>query len=122
MPEVIKLETVQTQEKLNDVYSIDDEGPGGAHHHYQIMVNGKHDLMGEIKFQRGPRKEEGSQHGVIDSDLLEIVRDRLKAFQAGPYKNDYTAKALEGVEIALNALNARVEDRINRNVLGKYEK
>ena len=72
--------------------------------------------------QCGSRKEENSIHGVIDSDLLEIVRDRLKSFQAGPFASEYNAKALEHVEEALMWLNRRVEDRIERNVLGKNVK
>ena len=120
-----KLETIQTKEKLNTVVAVDEIGPGGANHKYEIYANQVDTdsrLMCTIQLQCGPRKEEGSQHGVIDTDLLEIVRDRLKAFQAGPFKSQYNQEALEGVEIALNALNRRVEDRIARNVLGKNEK
>lgn len=123
-----KLQTIQTKEKLNNVYAIDKVGPGGANHNY-IVINkeldeecGYCEQYAEIKLQCGARKEEGSQHGVIDTDLLEIVRDRLKAFQAGPFKSEYNEEALQGVEMALNALNKRIEDRIARNVLGKSKK
>ena len=126
-----KLETIQKREKLNDVWSVDEEGPGGAHHRYVICKHGEVDwqvgnnsvgMLEDIKLQCGPRKEEGSQHGVIDGDLLEIVRDRLKSFQAGPFASEYNTKALEYVEEALMWLKRRVEDRIERNVLGKNEK
>lgn len=33
---MIKLSTIQKREKLNDVYSVDEKGPGGAHHRYVI--------------------------------------------------------------------------------------
>ena len=72
--------------------------------------------------QCGPRKEKDSLHGVIDTDLLEIVRDRLKAFQAGPFSSRENACALTHIEEALMWMNRRVEDRIERNVLGKNEK
>lgn len=75
-----------------------------------------------IQFQKGPRKESDSVHGVIDGDLLEIVRDRLKSFQNGPFASEYNAEALEHVEAAPDALNRRVEDRIARNVLGTNTK
>ena len=122
-----KLETIQTKEKLNEVFAVDEIGPGGANHEYHIVLNDDYDKdcandVVIIQFQKGPRKEENSIHGVLDTDLLEIVRDRLKAFQTGPYSSEYNKKALIGVEIALNALNQRVEDRIARNVLGKNEK
>lgn len=125
-----KLDTVQTQEKLNDVYAVDQEGPGGAHHKYAVVKTREtFDInvdakvrMADIMFQKGPRNAEGSQHGVIDSDLLEIVRDRLTAFQNGPFASEYNAQALEHIELALYWMNKRVEDRIARNVLGTYEK
>ena len=122
-----ELSTIQKREKLNQVFVADQEGPGGAHHEYHVVINDgtEKDVANDvviIKFQKGPRKEENSQHGVIDSDLLEIVRDRMKSFQAGHFASEYNAKALEGIEIALNALNQRVEDRIKRNVLGKNVK
>lgn len=63
-------------------------------------------------------KEENSVHGVIDTDLLEIVRDRLKSFQAGSFSSRENACALTNIEEALMWLNRRVEDRIERNVLG----
>ena len=124
-----KLVTIQKREKLNDVYHVDERGPGGAYHEYNIMLSNT-DLMdvqepkilASIKFQKGPRKDPNSQHGVIDTDLLEIVRDRLKCFQKGDFASEYNAKALEHIEIALMYLNRRVEDRIERNVLGTNEK
>ena len=120
-----KLETVQTKELLNSVFAVDEVGPGGVYHEYAIHANSQEEdarLMGVIKFQKGPRYSESSQHGVIDSDLLEIVKDRMIAFQNGPFASEYNAEALRGINIALNALNKRVEDRIARNVLGKNEK
>lgn len=118
-----KLDTIQKYENLNSVFSIDQSGPGGAHHEYAIYrnsdLNDSDFLLNVIKFQKGPRKEKESIIGILDSDLLEIVRDRLKSFQEGPFASDYNNKALKGVEMALIALNQRVEDRINRNVLGE---
>lgn len=78
--------------------------------------------MACIEFQKGPRNSPDSRHGVLDSDLLEIVRDRLKAFQAGPYATRENACALTHIEEALMWMNRRVEDRIERNVLGTMEK
>ena len=125
------LSTIQKREKLNEIIRVDEVGPGGAYHHYAILPSrGKHDVTSEneveafveIKFQNGPRNVSDSAHGIIDSDLLEIVRDRLKCFQAGPYSTNYNAQALLHVEEALMWLNRRVEDRIERQVLGTYNK
>lgn len=120
-----ELSTIQKREKLNKVYAVDEIGQGGAHHEYWIEweeeKENKHGRL-EIQFQKGPRKEENSIHGVIDSDLLEIVRDRLKSFQAGPFSSRENACALTHIEEALMWLNRRVEDRIERDVLGRNEK
>ena len=55
---------------------------------------------------------------MCNTDLLEIVRDRLRAFQAGPYSCRENACALTHIEEALMWLNRRAEDRAERNVLG----
>jgi hypothetical protein len=119
-----ELSTIQKRNKLNKVYRLGDKGPGDAYHAYHI--SGASDgriLFGEtIFFQKGPRKDPAAQHGVLDSDLLEIVRDRLKSFQAGPYACRENALALTHVEEALLWMNARAEDRAERSVLGTYEK
>ena len=126
-----ELNTIQKREKLNDIYAVDEKGPGGANHRYIICKEGETcwcdgsniiGVVADIFLQCGPRKDKNSQHGVIDSDLLEIVRDRMKAFQEGPFASEYNEKALEHIELALMYLNRRVEDRIERAVLGKYKK
>lgn len=119
-----KLITIQNREKLNDVYAVDEKGNGGANHEYLIVIDKELPvpIEVEIQMQNGARKDEKSIHGVIDSDLLEIVRHRLQCFQAGPFATEYNAKALEHLEIALMYMNRRVEDRIERNVLGTYNK
>ena len=115
-----ELSTIQKRQKLNKVFNIDEEGPGGAHHEYLIVSdNGlMQPIETKIKLQKGPRNEEGSQHGVIDSDLLEIVRGRLISFQKGPFSSRENSVASTHIEEALMWLNRRVEDRIERSVLG----
>lgn len=115
-----KLTTIQKREKLNTVYAIDEPGAGGANHLYKIEANGRDGEYALIQFQQGTRKDENAIHGIIDTDLLEIVRDRLKSFQNGNFATAYNEKALEHIEIALMYMNQRVEDRIERNVLGTY--
>lgn len=116
-----ELSTIQKREKLNKVYAVDEPGAGGACHEYGIYASSE-ELLATIGFQNGPRKDESSTHGVIDTDLLEIVRDRLKSFQAGPFACRENACALTHIEEALMWMNRRVEDRIERNVLGTNEK
>lgn len=121
-----KLSTIQKREKLNDVYVLDEKGPGGAYHRYSIVnkevEDGGHKEYALIEFQKGPRKDPEAQHGVLDTDLLEIVRHRLSSFQQGPFSTRENAIALTHIEEALLWMNKRVEDRIERGVLGTYNK
>ena len=124
-----KLVTIQKREKLNAVYAVDEKGNGGANHFYEIRpaddnpeIMGEHHILASIKFQNGARKLPDSVSGVIDTDLLEIVRDRLKSFQSGEFSSRENACALTHIEEALMWLNRRVEDRIERNVLGTDKK
>jgi hypothetical protein len=116
------LDTIQKREKLNEVCRIGEEGPGGAHHDYAIVNKETQEILAAIEFQKGPRKDPEARHGALDCDLLEIVRDRLKAFQNGPYACEENHQALLHVEEALRFLNRRVEDRIERQVLGTMAK
>ena len=124
-----KLITIQKRENLNTVRSIGDKGNGGAYHEYEILSeipsipDGMYEtIKTPIIFQNLARKELDSIPGVLDTDLLEIVRHRLQCFQAGGYATRYNAVALTHIEEALMWMNRRVEDRIERNVLGTMEK
>lgn len=118
-----KLSTIQKREKLNDVYVVDGRGNGNAYHKYSISTRSEpSDILSTIQFQNGARYEKPSTIGVLDTDLLEIVRHRLQCFQEGPYATRENALALTHIEEALFWFNKRVEDRIERNVLGTMEK
>lgn len=121
-----KLSTIQKRNNLNAVYRIGEPGPGGAYHDYDIYPANCEELpevaLACIEFQKGPRLDPEARHGVLDCDLLEIVRDRLTAFQAGPYATKENEIALMHVECALLWMNKRVEDRAERNVLGTMQK
>ena len=123
-----KIITIQQKEKLNEVYAIDEKGNGGANHLYCIeadniqKVNRKPAFRQEIQFQNGARNVDGSIQGVLDVDLLEIVKHRLECFQEGPYSSEYNERALHHITEALKWMNKRIEDRIARNVLGTNNK
>lgn len=121
------LSTIQKRENLNSVFATDEPGNGGANHAYTIIPADNKTISNAnvsviIQFQNGPRNAEGSIHGVLDTDLLEIVRDRLKSFQSGEFACRENACALTHVEEALMWMNRRVEDRIERRVLGTNNK
>ena len=111
---------IQRTNQLNDIYVTENIGPGNGKHRYQIMRDGTQ--IAEIQFQEGPRNEECSIAGVLDQDLLEIVRNRLQAFQAGPYATRENAYALTHIEEALMWMAKRADDRAERGVLGTMQK
>ena len=116
-----KLSTIQKRENLNVVFVVDEKGNDGVNHDYEIYLQ-KENSICKIEFQKGARKEPESIRGIIDSDLLEIVRHRLQCFQKGDFASRENAVALTHIEEALMWLNKRVEDRIERNVLGTIQK
>ena len=116
-----KLNTIQKRHKLNEVKRVGVVGPGNAYHEYQIIGKGS-EIIQTISFQNGPRNGLESKSGVLDTDLLEIVRDRLICFQNGDYRCRENDVALTHIEEALLWLNKRVEDRVERNVLGTTRK
>lgn len=121
-----KLSTIQKRNNLHQVFRGDEPGAGGACHKYIIRQDKfcPHEevVVAEIQFQHGPRMNEESTVGVLDVDLLEIVRDRLAAFQNGEFRCRENACALTHIEEALMWMNKRVEDRAERNVLGTMKK
>lgn len=121
-----KIETTQKQGLLNEVYRVGEQGPGGAYHTYAIVKvdpeEGENPIIATIKFQKGTRHEETSRHGILDHELIEIVVDRLKAFQKGKMAADQNWMVIFFLEQALKWMNARVEDRIKRGVLGLWKK
>lgn len=117
-----QLDTIQKRENLNHVFRRDELGPGAGFHDYVIARADTQEVVAFVKFQKGPRKADFSRQGVLDCDLMEIVRDRLKAFQEGPLATKENAKALKYIEKALEQMNKRVEDRIKRNALGTMNK
>ena len=123
------MNTIQKREKLNKVFASDEKGNGGANRCYEIFLSdddpekfGEHEVLAIIEFQNGPRKDAASVSGVLNTDLLEIVRDRLKGFQSGEFSSRENACTLTHIEKALMWLNRRVENRIERQVLGTNKK
>ena len=113
---------------------MDAPGSGGAHHHYRITgfntrtnpsdpFTARHGQPAEhatVLFQNGPIAEAGV-NGVTHEALLAILIDRMECFQAGPFKNDYNAVALEHLESARWALLARTRERMERGVEGTHK-
>lgn len=121
---------IQRRNNLNQVFFENQPQPrSNANHKYEILCQRKDDeglvTYAErfmIRFQNGARHETNSILGVLDSDLLEIVRHRLQGFQSGEFASRENAMALTHIEEALMWLAKRADDRDERGVLGKMTK
>lgn len=119
-------------EKLR-IEVVDEPGAGGASHRYIIrgfdigtnasvwsMPDRPEDAT-EILFQNGPIPEKGT-NGITQEALLEIVIDRLRSFQSGPFASRENAIALTKIEEAKMWLQQRTRNRIERGVEGTHQK
>ena len=116
------ISTIQKSNKLNIVRRGGDIGAGGAYHEYQILVLGRDGYTINLNFQHGGRGLDGSSTGIVNEDLLEICRDRLKSFQTGEYACRENAIALTHIEEALMWLDKRAQDRAELKILGINKK
>ncbi len=109
-------------ERSTEVCVMDEPGAGGACHEYSIHRASKNSdgqiyEFAEIHFQNGPIQENGV-NGCQQEDLLAVIIDRLRSFQAGPFPCKENEFALTKCEEALHWLNLRTADRIKRGVEG----
>jgi hypothetical protein len=116
---------------------LDEPGPGNANHLYKISgfdvrsnpgyaaaaaepAENEYDSL-IVLFQNGLIKEVGV-NGTTHEAELAILIDRLEGFQAGPYKTQENAQALESLRQALFYLQRRTAARIARGVEETHEK
>jgi len=75
------------------------------------------EVLAVINFQQGPVNEVGV-NGVFDPDVIAMVLERMKAFQAGRFKCKENEIVIQKLEEALMYLRKRTDDRAARGVLG----
>jgi hypothetical protein len=113
-----RVRTVQGGDGDRQIFSEGRKGPGGAYHQYAVgLIGNVPGIVAQIKFQKGCARKKG-WNGCTNEDLLNVVRDRLECFQAGPFPCKENDRALVHVQRALKALNKRTADRKKRNVEG----
>ena len=95
---------------------------GGAPVDYQMVCvreDGSHATAAMfVNFQNG-HPGETNYNGTLDSALLAILIDRQEGFQTGPWPSEQGEGALHHLRAALAAMDARVADRIKRDVMNK---
>lgn len=96
------------------VSALDEAGPGGASHLYEISWRGG---VVDLHFQEGPRAEVG-ENGITELALIAVLIDRLESFERGPYASGANADALVSLNEARDSLLRRHRERIERGVQG----
>ena len=110
---------VTPADDILEIKVVDEPGQGGAHHAYDI--EGGMAVPTHIRFQNGPINADGNGvNGVTHEALLEIVADRLRSFQKGPYSCKANACALTHIEEAQHWLQQRTLERMRRGVEGTH--
>jgi len=126
----VSLRTIDVEDQRPDIPNLeihvkDAPGPGGASSHYLILKpnpQGPGQIgAATLQFQNKPLVNPEDINGITNESLLLVIIDRLKGFLSGPYPDDYTEAALLGLEAALQHLNARTLDRIERGVEGTHQ-
>jgi hypothetical protein len=111
---------------LNEAIVIESGSPGagGAPIHYTLFIPDSVQLKPGItvhmnlSFQNGPIATPEDYNGLTNEALLAVLIDRMRGFQAGPFKSRENACALTHMEEALMWLQKRTRDRIARGVEG----
>lgn len=98
-------------------------------HEQEVKFNAPHDflvhsrednrIISHIHFQEGPIKEAGL-NGIMNEDLLHMVRLRLEGFQNSEFKCEENQVALDHVVKALESLESRTKKRVDRGVEGTH--
>lgn len=123
--ETRKLTTIQ-QRSRDNVFAQGETGACGERSEYAVVrpcddKGETGEMIAIIKFQHGPIGAAGSVAGILDADALEMVRDRLIAFQDSSLDCHYNAMALQHIEAALLYIKQRTDDRAERGVLGTMQ-
>ena len=76
-----------------------------------------------ITWQNGPLgRDEGRKeaNGAFVEDIIKAALDRLEYYQRSRWACDYNARAIDGLNAALESLHERTADRESRAVEGTH--
>lgn len=90
-----------------------------AKHDFVVKSAENGAILAEIHFQQGAIKECGV-NGVCHEDLLLMILDRLREFNAGPFSCRENSMAITKIEEAVMWLRKRTQAREFRGVEGTH--
>ena len=102
---------------MNNIYSLDKKAYG-ANHMFQVTDKNNEDNSLVIVMQKGGRYEDNSEWGLLDIDLLNIVKSRLSQF-AENFDDEENVEARDYVSKAIESLEKRYSRRKTEGSLGK---
>ncbi|MDR1196551.1 MAG: hypothetical protein LBL00_08785 [Endomicrobium sp.] len=114
---LIELSDSLSEHKYTRVCWIDN--PDKVPERFCIIAKNSPKIILEMKFQNGEIKE--GINGIMDENLLAIVRERLLMFNSGKFVCRENSLAITCIEEALMWLKKRTADREKRGVEGMYE-
>ena len=88
---------------------------------YKITNSKTTQYLSTLHFQEGAIKDVGV-NGIFMEDLINICIDRLEHYQKSDFACRENMYAIHHLNLALEFLNKRTNDRIKRNVLETYKK
>jgi len=105
----------------------DDDVYNGAHDYYIQLSKGFENgeaqyVNNNIRLQFVQKNDDGTIiPGLQSEQLVYVLLDRAKKLNAR-FPSEYNEKMIRGLEMFLEACKERIEDRINRGVMGKLKK
>ncbi|MCH5199006.1 MAG: hypothetical protein J1E34_08880 [Oscillospiraceae bacterium] len=113
-----KLRPIDNRDTLNEVVRTGKPDKNGAYHTYVIQralypvgESAYTKILAEIRFQQGMPGAEIYEDGVIECNLLEIVRDRLISLKQVSFGAREIEKSLTHIEEALMWLKKITADK-----------
>jgi hypothetical protein len=109
------------------IFVEDNDGYGGAHHYSAKTSLGFNKGVAEyteneIDLRFVQKLEDGTMiDGLQSEQLVYILIDRTIKLNT-KYPSDFNQEMLRGLNIYLDACKARIQDRINRGVMGELKK
>ena len=101
-----------------EVFAVDEKGPGGAHHEYEIRNRETGEVLETISLQKGGIAKNGV-NGATNEALLMVVIDRADCFDKGPFRSRPNSVAKTHAETSLLWFDYRTAERRERGVEGK---
>lgn len=99
------------------------EFENNAPHHFEVYADIGQQvprLVGKVDFQKGPIKEAGV-NGVMNEDLLAMVKCRLEHFNQTEFRCRENSMAITKIEEALMWLRKRTTDREQKGIEGTHK-